>query len=245
MKCPNCGKWNQASLPHCIYCGQELPNDAYGPEGVPAWQLELEDKDRKSSYVRVDESGQEETTSDPRDTLASEMADLKTRKIMGEQKQRMLRQEAARRGMAPSGRSVRTTSNRGTFFSAYDDPDTALRPVAPELVEEGDVAPDAKRVIPAKYRTTYSSAQPEDEVYGYGNTRRIVNIQHPDESETVYDGYHDTSAYLPSFANQDEYENSMRLKTPLSAASRGATAAGAFCASRCCWVCWAWRDGWR
>ena len=212
MKCPNCGKWNQASLPHCIYCGQELPNDAYGPQGVPAWQLELEDRDRKNSYVRIDESGQEETTSDPRDTLASEMADLKSRKITGEQKQRMLREEAARRGMAPSGRSVRTTSNRGTFFSAYDDPDTALRPVAPELVEEGEVAPDARRVVPVKYRTTYSPSQPEDEVYGYGNTRRIVNIQHPDESETVYDGYHDTSAYLPSFANQDEFENSMRLK---------------------------------
>lgn len=212
MKCPNCGKWNQASLPHCIYCGQELPNDAYGPQGVPAWQLELEDRDRKNTYVRVDETGEQETTNDPRDTLASEMADLKSRKIMGEQKQRMLREEAARRGMAPSGRSVRTTSNRGTFFSAYDDPVTALRPVAPELVEEGEVAPDARRVVPVKYRTTYSSSQPEDEVYGYGNTRRIVNIQHPDESETVYDGYHDTSAYLPSFANQDEYENSMRLK---------------------------------
>ena len=212
MKCPNCGKWNQASLPHCIYCGQELPNDAYGPQGVPAWQLELEDRDRKNSYVRIDESGQEETTSDPRDTLASEMADLKSRKITGEQKQRMLREEAARRGMAPSGRSVRTTSNRGTFFSAYDDPDTPLRPVASELVEESEVAPDARRVVPVKYRTTYSASQPEDEVYGYGNTRRIVNIQHPDESETVYDGYHDTSAYLPSFANQDEFENSMRLK---------------------------------
>lgn len=212
MKCPNCGKWNQASLPHCIYCGQELPNDAYGPQGVPAWQLELEDRDRKNSYVRIDESGQEETTSDPRDTLASEMADLKSRKITGEQKQRMLREEAARRGMAPSGRSVRTTSNRGTFFSAYDDPDTTLRPVASELVEESEVAPDARRVVPVKYRTTYSASQPEDEVYGYGNTRRIVNIQHPDESETVYDGYHDTSAYLPSFANQDEFENSMRLK---------------------------------
>ena len=212
MKCPNCGKWNQASLPHCIYCGQELPNDAYGPQGVPAWQLELEDRDRKNTYVRVDETGEQETTNDPRDTLASEMADLKSRKLMGEQKQRMLREEAARRGMAPSGRTVRTTSNRGTFFSAYDDPDTALRPVAPELVEEGEVAPDARRVVPVKYRTTYSSSQPEDEVYGYGNTRRIVNIQHPDESETVYDGYHDTSAYLPAFANQDEYENSMRLK---------------------------------
>ena len=25
MKCPNCGKWNQASMPHCVYCGEELP----------------------------------------------------------------------------------------------------------------------------------------------------------------------------------------------------------------------------
>lgn len=212
MKCPNCGKWNQASLPHCIYCGEELPNDAYGPQGIPAWQRELEDRGRAKSYIRVDEQGQTETSVDPRDSLATEMAELKTRKIAGEQKQRMLREEAARRGLAPSGRSVRTTSNRGTFFSSYDDPDTALRPVAPELVEDGDVDPDAKRVYPAKYRTTYSDAQPEDEVYGYGNTRRIVNIQHADEGETIYDGYHDTSAYLPSYANQDEYENSMRLK---------------------------------
>lgn len=65
---------------------------------MPAWQLELEDRDRKNTYVRVDETGEQETTNDPRDTLASEMADLKSRKIMGEQKQRMLREEAARRG---------------------------------------------------------------------------------------------------------------------------------------------------
>lgn len=206
MKCPNCGKWNQASLPYCIYCGAELPNDAYGIDGVPAWQLELEDKVRAKSYIRVDESGEAESTVDPRDSLAGEMAELKSRKLAGEQKQRFLREEAARRGVAPSGRSVRTTSNRGTFFSAYDNPDTSLRPVAPELVESRDVDPNAKRVYPARYRTTYSSAQPEDEVYGYGNTRRIVNVQRPDENEAVYDGYHDTSAYLPAYANQDEYE---------------------------------------
>lgn len=213
MKCPNCGKWNQASLPYCIYCGAELPNDAYGIDGVPAWQLELEDKVRAKSYIRVDESGEAESTVDPRDSLAGEMAELKSRKLAGEQKQRFLREEAARRGVAPSGRSVRTTSNRGTFFSAYDNPDTSLRPVAPELVESRDVDPNAKRVYPARYRTTYSSAQPEDEVYGYGNTRRIVNVQRPDENEAVYDGYHDTSAYLPAYANQDEYENSMRMRS--------------------------------
>lgn len=212
MKCPNCGKWNQANLPHCVYCGEELPSDhAYGPRGVPAWQLELEDKVRQKSYIRVDESGEAESTLDPRDTLAGEMAELKNRKLSGEQKQRRLREEAARRGMAPSGRTVRTTSNRTTFFSAYDNPDTTLRPVAPELIEEGEVDPDARQVYPTRYRTTYAGEK-EDEIYGYGNTRRIVNIQRPADDETIYDGYHDTSEYLPAYANQDEYENSMRMR---------------------------------
>lgn len=212
MKCPNCGKWNQASLPHCMYCGQELPNDAYGADGVPAWQIELDDKSKAKTYIRVDESGQVETTMDPRDTLAGEMAELKKRKLSGEERQRALRQQAARRGLAPSGRTVRTTSNRSTFFSAYDNPDTSLRPVAPELVEEEtQVQPNARQVYPEKYRVTYSG-DAEDEVYGYGNTRRLVNIQRPGEDEAIYDGFHDTSAYLPSYANQDEYENSLRMK---------------------------------
>lgn len=212
MKCPNCGRWNQASMPHCVYCGQDLPTDsAYGVRGVPAWQLELKDKGSAKTYLRVDEDGDIETTLDPRDTLASEMAELKNRKLAGEEKQRRLREEAARRGMAPSGRSVRTTSNRSTFFSAYDNPDTTLRPVAPELVEESEVQPDARQVYLPKYRTTYSKEM-EDEVYGYGNTRRIVNIQRPSEDETIYDGFHDTSEYLPAYSNQDEYENSMRLR---------------------------------
>ena len=113
--------------------------------------------------------------------------------------------------MAPSGRSVRTTSNRSTFFSTYDNPEATLRPVAPEIVEESEVAPEARQVYPRRYHTHYEP-QPEDEVYGYGNTRRIVNVQTPAEDEMVYDGYHDTSAYLPAYANQDEYENSLRMK---------------------------------
>ncbi|NLO86693.1 MAG: carboxypeptidase regulatory-like domain-containing protein [Clostridiales bacterium] len=212
MKCPNCGKWNQATMPRCIYCGEELPDDAYGMSGVPAWQLELQDREKAKSYIHVDEYGQMETSEDPRDSLAAEMADLKSRKLMGEEKQRLLREEAARRGMAPSGLSVRTTSNRGTFFSAYDDnPDATLRPVAPELIEDGELDPNARRVYPAKYRTTHSSGS-EDEVYGYGNTRRLVNVQKPDEDDPVYDGYHDTSAYLPAHSNPDEIENSMRMR---------------------------------
>ena len=121
MKCPKLRKM-ESGQPAALYLLRAgAAQRRLWSQGVPAWQLELEDRDRKNTYVRVDETGEQETTNDPRDTLASEMADLKSRKIMGEQKQRMLREEAARRGMAPSGRSVRTTSNRGTFFSAYDD----------------------------------------------------------------------------------------------------------------------------
>ncbi len=213
MKCPNCGKWNQANFPRCQFCGYQLP--ARGTE-VPAWQRELEDKVRAKSYLRVDEDGEIENTVDPRDKLATDMAELKKRKLEGEEKQRQLRQEAARRGMAPSSRSVRTTSNRGTFFSAYDHQPAASKPVAPELVEE--TAPSQE--VRSNYTTSYGNeyeAHPRDEVYGYGNTRRVVNVQKPSEDEMVYDGYHDTSAYLPAYANQDEYENSLRMH----AAKRG------------------------
>ena len=24
MKCPNCGRWNQANLPHCVFCGEDF-----------------------------------------------------------------------------------------------------------------------------------------------------------------------------------------------------------------------------
>ena len=208
MKCAHCGKWNRANLPHCVFCGQELPNDAYGVEGVPAWQMDLDDRSGGKSYVRVDETGDAETTVDPRDRLALEMADLKARKLAGEQKQRMLRQEAARRGMAPSGRSVRTTSNRSTFFSSYDDPSASLRPVAPELVEEGNVKPGARRVYPSRYRYADPGS---DEAYSVDDPRRLVNIRMPDESENVYDGFQDSSAYIGSDGRQDDYENSMRL----------------------------------
>ena len=67
MKCPNCGKWNQASMPHCVYCGAPLEEDHgyYTTSSAPAWQGEL--KDTPKTYVWVDESGQAEETEDSRD----------------------------------------------------------------------------------------------------------------------------------------------------------------------------------
>ncbi|MBE5801850.1 MAG: hypothetical protein E7319_06135 [Clostridiales bacterium] len=197
MKCPGCGKWNRANLPHCVYCGMELPDDAYGINGTPAWQRDLKDGEKPKSYIRVDEYGSAETTDDPRDTLADDMARLKNRKIAGEQRQRMLRENAVARGMAPSGRSVRTTSNRSTFFSSYDDnPNTTLRPVAPELVENTSDQPGARRVYSTKYRTTYETDS-QASLYQYAPVKENQDLLKPDENQTVYDGYQDFSEYIP------------------------------------------------
>ena len=163
----------------------------------------------------MDELGDVENASDPRDELASEMADLKRRKLQGEMQQRRLRASAAQRGMAPSGRTVRTTSNRGTFFTLDDNPDTTLRPVDPLLVEEGDISQDAQQVYPSKYRDV-GRAQPageSDPRYDYGGTQRILNANTPaEDGQQVYDGYHDTSSYIPSYARQDELEHSMSTR---------------------------------
>ena len=83
MKCPECGKWNRAGMPHCASCGAELPDEAYGTGGVLPWQLEMKDKEKPKAYIRVDDDGQYEETDDPRDALADEMASLKERKLAG------------------------------------------------------------------------------------------------------------------------------------------------------------------
>ena len=192
MKCPNCEKWNRAGMPHCIYCGADLPQNAYNENGYLPWQQEMKNQEKPKAYIRVDEFGQYEEADDPRDQLADEMVSLKARKIAGEEEQRRLRQAAARRGMAPSGRTVHTTSNRSTFFSAYtDDPTQTLRTVDPQAEEK----PERPAYGP-RYHTSYDSQEQED-MYGYGNSRRLVSAYQSNDPEALYDGYRDTSAYIP------------------------------------------------
>ena len=213
MKCPNCGKWNQASLPHCFACGYALKtNGSYGKSQEPAWQAELDDKAKAKTYIRVDEQGIAESSDDPRDVLAIEMAGLKSRKLQGEIQQRRLRQSAAERGVAPSGRNVRTTSNRGTFFSAYDNPDTSLRPVDSQLVEESEIDPNAQIVYTEKYRLRDAESQ-KPAANEYSFTQRIQKAEAPVEEQAIYDGYNDTSAYIPSHSRQDDYEHSLRMRS--------------------------------
>lgn len=189
-----------------------LPEEQPYSEGnPPEWSADLKDRVKPNAYLRVDELGELDGTSDPRDELATEMAELKRRKLQGEMQQRRLRAAAAQRGLAPSGRTVRTTSNRGTFFAVEDNPDSTLRPVDPQLVEEGEVAEDAQQVYTAKYRRDDASSEGAHR-YDYGGTQ-VMDINSPaDGMRQVYDGYHDTSTYIPAYSRQDEVENAMSTR---------------------------------
>ena len=94
MKCPECGQWNRASMPHCTRCGSPLNIDE---ASRIAWKETLKDKGPSTAYLRADEFGQVDATPDARDELAGEMQDLKKRKREGAELQDRLSREAAER----------------------------------------------------------------------------------------------------------------------------------------------------
>ena len=97
MKCPECGQWNRASMPHCIKCGVPLNID----EATRLqWKDKLKDGAPSTAYLRADEFGQVDTSPDARDELAGEMQDLKKRKSEGEVRQRRLREKVSGRPAA-------------------------------------------------------------------------------------------------------------------------------------------------
>ena len=97
MKCPECGQWNRASLPHCINCGAPLNIDE---ASRLQWKDSLKDSGPSTAYLRADEFGQVDTTLDARDILAGEMQDLKRRKREGAEKQSRLSRETPQRDEA-------------------------------------------------------------------------------------------------------------------------------------------------
>lgn len=147
----------------------------------------------------VDEIGEVETKAEYRDTLADEMVNLSRRKREGEERQKELRAQTAQRGFAPSSRTVRTTSNRATFFSKLqDNPDATLRPVDSELVEDGSpLAADARLVRTPAYQEDAGQA---------GNLRNSADAD-PYENRRFYDSFDDVDDYVPEYQRSDEYEH--------------------------------------
>ena len=222
MKCPSCGKWNPVSMPHCKFCGASLePDDGFFSASAPTWQNQL--KDDPGKFVVVDDTGDAENTADYRDALANEMVSLRKRKREGEKRQKELRAESAARGYAPSGRTVRTTSNRTTFFSSMpDNPDATLRPVDPELIETDD-APSPRPAFTSSFRSTRQQVNRTRErgSHPFDSSRRAPALGESNEEQPIYDGYQDTSEYIPECQRTDEYERRMGVtgSTHVSAAN--------------------------
>lgn len=92
MKCPECGQWNRASMPHCIKCGCPLNIDE---ASRLAWKDTLRDSGASTKYLRADEFGQVDATPEARDALADEMQELKKRKREGAERQSHLSRNTA------------------------------------------------------------------------------------------------------------------------------------------------------
>ena len=94
MKCPECGQWNRASMPHCIKCGAPLNIDEVSRL---QWKETLKDGGPSTKYLRADEFGQVDVSPDTRDELADEMQDLKRRKREGAALQKKMNSQAPSR----------------------------------------------------------------------------------------------------------------------------------------------------
>ena len=125
MKCPECGQWNRASMPHCIQCGAPLNIDE---ASRLQWKDKLKDGGPSTAYLRADEFGQVDATPDARDSLAGEMQDLKKRKREGAERQSRLNEKKRERSASEVVVTEEPASAIRSRRARHDDvPQTAVR----------------------------------------------------------------------------------------------------------------------
>ena len=101
MKCPQCGRWNRATLDACFYCGAPLPAQE---EPQSYRRDENRDTPQPSASVIYSVGDDGETTvprPDTKDLLAGEMHSFHVRRRRGEEQQRRIRLQNAESGYAP------------------------------------------------------------------------------------------------------------------------------------------------
>ena len=125
MKCPECGQWNRASMPHCIQCGAPLNIDE---ASRLQWKDKLKDGGPSTAYLRADEFGQVDATPDARDSLAGEMQELKKRRREGAERQSRLTAKTRERSSSEVVVTEEPASAVRSRRSRHDDvPQTAVR----------------------------------------------------------------------------------------------------------------------
>ena len=120
MKCPQCGAWNQASLPRCFRCGQPLSrNDSVSPD----WRNDFAGEDSREKIIYdVDKSEEDVKLKDEGDKLAQEMQSLRERKLRGQEMQRDLRGMETRPYSAKvAGRVQQSTTRRRYVVEDMDE----------------------------------------------------------------------------------------------------------------------------
>ena len=131
MKCPECGQWNRASMPHCIKCGAPLNIDEVSRL---QWKDTLKDSSPSTAYLRADEFGQVDASPDSRDKLAGEMQDLKKRKREGAERQSRLSRQSPSH-TAPEVIVTEETTSRTRKVTHDNMPLTAVR-IQPTVRDE-------------------------------------------------------------------------------------------------------------
>ncbi|MCL2866964.1 MAG: hypothetical protein FWF47_04280 [Clostridia bacterium] len=117
LKCSQCGHWNRSTFDKCMKCGQTLQNHDAQPvrSKLPDWQYSV--KSSAAEYVHVDEDGETQVVPDTREAMAKHIAELKIRKVKGEQRQRVLRSEGSQKESLSAGLQIKKRPERTTFFT--------------------------------------------------------------------------------------------------------------------------------
>ncbi len=171
MKCPQCGRWNRATLPQCFYCGAPLPKP---DDSAEQWEKTHADLPQQSESViyRVDEDGQSARPQmDERDRLAREMQSFHTRRKRGEEQQRIILQKGLENNFDPTGHGMWNGASTTRIYSDIrrdDDSDG-------HAVPEGETRPGATPV-PLQNRETVYAYDDYEETPAY---QPLWNEQYP------------------------------------------------------------------
>lgn len=149
MRCPQCGRWNRASLPQCFYCGAAMPpqQETTTPE-APENRPESPQPSASVIYAVTDDGANTAPRPDEKDNLAKEMQSFHTRRKRGEEQQQRIRQEVSLGGLAPTTRSVRIETGPTPIYTDPED-ETPENAVPEGITRPGAIpAPKFSKQIP-------------------------------------------------------------------------------------------------
>ncbi|MCL2545187.1 MAG: hypothetical protein FWE77_04635, partial [Clostridia bacterium] len=148
MKCPHCGKWNQAAFPRCYRCGTDLPRpdqDALLP--APAWQEGLHDAEPSETYINFENDPHARilpSKETQRDILGREIESLKQRRERGAFQLASLRQQA---------RQIKESTAGAAAVKPAEGPDPYEALLAARTIDDLDEdarVPERKRRNPSQ-----------------------------------------------------------------------------------------------